>query len=894
MYTHVRRAPTAELEEAELEESSPQPGKLLVGAADDRYEVAADRAAAEVVARLSQPAAAGSSAPVSRSAGSSPLTAPVQRSAAAPASNAVVGAEGGGLPASVESQIESARSSGSALDPATRAAMEAAFGADFSAVRTHSGSQSSALNDALQAKAFTVGSDIFFNGRVPDAGGAAGQQLLAHELAHTLQHDGGDSSIQRWSFGKDDKPKKQDPQAIAKKKEVTEKKRLDGERELGNQQRTALKEKVGDDPSVLGDVTGRFNTALADEAKLRESLIASGTEPEEAETEAYQQIWMKADPELRALRPMRETRAEKLISKTGETRTEMAVAASAKKNEANDKGGSLVSRKVEDLMVAELTEVERLVIEGEPRSRAEKMAHARIWSKADKKVVAKAPAVGSKLEAAAYEIAAKRVGRVATKPEGSNSDILKQGVTAAKVTMGVTSKIGTGVKMGFNDGDKTKLSQGEMGGGGVESISNMVTGVLDSIIGIRDFVALISQLTSQTSLDYNDIGGAIKAGLDQVGQLNKNVSSAMKIAGALSESSLSAVASMIPIVDVIGNAIAIASGIAESVPNAMRLGSTVGDIYLARGADRPELVLLLQRLGRRNGQLLEQSLYSTSSAVVKLTLGIAQLASGGADFGATTGLKTAVLVIDAAHSFGHFVADEVFAVQAKGARKQLVGKSEGSAEQVLSKDASYAIDALLTAATKGDKATQALARGALRDGYGVKFTTGGTDEIAAAHDRILKILKESDQPKTTLDKLKDGVNTIKSKAGAMSDKAADVSTLASARTTVDGKKRGFGWRMKMWFKSDAALARRIAAHNVEQGDDRMTVKGHKGGVEDPNITSPKLQESLIKEMKAMSTPDLQKAMNDMKRSQFERIVFAQAFAERLKDDLGNDSGEGSE
>ncbi len=65
--------------------------------------------------------------------------------------------------------------------------MEGAFGADFSQVRVHSGSASSKLNDRVQAKAFTIGNDIFFRDGVPDARTSHGQELLAHELTHTVQ-----------------------------------------------------------------------------------------------------------------------------------------------------------------------------------------------------------------------------------------------------------------------------------------------------------------------------------------------------------------------------------------------------------------------------------------------------------------------------------------------------------------------------------------------------------------------------------------------------------------------------------------------------------------------------------------------------------------------------------
>lgn len=799
------------------------------------------------------------------------------------------------MPASVETEIQSARGGGSQLDPATRAPMEQAFGADFGSVRVHAGSRASALNDSLQAKAFTVGNDIFFRGAAPDAGTPGGQELLAHELAHTLQQGGSSPAIQRWSlFGKKDANKPVDKQKQAKEQEVAERQRLKGERATGNEQREKLKASVGNDPTALGSLTERFNKALEDESALRLSLVKGGKSPEEAESEAYAKIWLAAPPDLRALRPMRETRADKLVGKTLETRNEMSSARNQEKSD-KDARGTLVSKAVEDTMVKELEEVERLIKAGEPPARAEKIANTKIWAAADEKVLAKRPPIGSKLEAAAYEIARKRVaGGRQRKKEEETVEVLDTVGNIGKGVTTVTGGIGTGVNKLFDDKNKKTLSTGEKAGGGIASISDMISGVLDSVVGIKDFVVLVNRLVNQPTVDFNDIGEAIKAALGELGQMSKNVSNAMKIAGSLSESALSEVAKMIPIVDVITNSIAVAGGISEAVPNAMRYGSNLGDIYLARAADRPEMVLALKRLGQRNAQLLEQSLYKTGSAITKLGLGIAQLATAGTDMGATTAIKYVVTGIDAAHAVGHLIADNVFAVQGKEARNQLTGRTEGSAEEVLRRDAAYAVDALLTAATKGDKKTQWLARGALEDSYGVKIDKGDAAELNAAHDRILKILQESDEPKTLLDKLKDGVAGVKSKARGMSDAAVDVKTLAEARTAVDGKERGFGWKMKMWFKSNGALARRVAAHNVQNDTSLETAKGKRQGRfeskgEDPGITQPKVQDALIKEMENMSVDELQAAAKDPKRSQFERIVFSQAAAEKLKAEMAKGS-----
>jgi len=92
-------------------------------------------------------------------------------------------AEGFDVSNDIEDRIESSRGGGSKMDDNTRENMEGAFGADFSDVRIHTGGEAAELTNAVQARAFTTGSDIYFNeGESPQ-----NQELLAHELTHTIQ-----------------------------------------------------------------------------------------------------------------------------------------------------------------------------------------------------------------------------------------------------------------------------------------------------------------------------------------------------------------------------------------------------------------------------------------------------------------------------------------------------------------------------------------------------------------------------------------------------------------------------------------------------------------------------------------------------------------------------------
>jgi hypothetical protein len=97
----------------------------------------------------------------------------------------------------LEKQINAARGNGQPLSEEARAPMEKAIGADLSGVRVHTDANADALSQSLQARAFTTGRDIFFENGEYNPESAKGQELLAHELTHTVQQ-GASNRIARW------------------------------------------------------------------------------------------------------------------------------------------------------------------------------------------------------------------------------------------------------------------------------------------------------------------------------------------------------------------------------------------------------------------------------------------------------------------------------------------------------------------------------------------------------------------------------------------------------------------------------------------------------------------------------------------------------------------------
>ncbi|MBL7745890.1 MAG: DUF4157 domain-containing protein [Chitinophagaceae bacterium] len=90
----------------------------------------------------------------------------------------------------ITNQIHSSKGSGSSMDSHTQSFMQSRFGTDFSHVKIHTGANAAQLNRELSAKAFTVGSDIYFNDGQYNPNSNEGKHLLAHELTHTVQQGG--------------------------------------------------------------------------------------------------------------------------------------------------------------------------------------------------------------------------------------------------------------------------------------------------------------------------------------------------------------------------------------------------------------------------------------------------------------------------------------------------------------------------------------------------------------------------------------------------------------------------------------------------------------------------------------------------------------------------------
>ncbi len=97
----------------------------------------------------------------------------------------------------LSTQLNNTKGSGAALPEQTNHKMSHALGNDFSQVKIHTGREAIQMNQDLGAKAFTHGSNVYFNKGQYNPNSASGKKLLAHELTHVVQQKNGTPSIQR-------------------------------------------------------------------------------------------------------------------------------------------------------------------------------------------------------------------------------------------------------------------------------------------------------------------------------------------------------------------------------------------------------------------------------------------------------------------------------------------------------------------------------------------------------------------------------------------------------------------------------------------------------------------------------------------------------------------------
>jgi hypothetical protein len=256
--------------------------QVAVGAPGDRFEREADAASDRVSAGQSvEPSAMSPVTPETIAQTAAEPTTPekmpeamaVQKAAATPEEKKPVQTDAAGgaaspSPGAIAGAAIASKGAGNPLEPATRGTLESRLGTDLGQVRVHDDSAARASAQALNARAFTHGSDIWL-------GPGASQndtRLMAHEATHVVQQAGGvHHMVQRQPA-----PSRKDPTAeglvdsyLATSSDWYER---EGRQELG----ANLYELVSGHPDAIEDVMAVLTHRRADFALTELKGISTG------------------------------------------------------------------------------------------------------------------------------------------------------------------------------------------------------------------------------------------------------------------------------------------------------------------------------------------------------------------------------------------------------------------------------------------------------------------------------------------------------------------------------------------------------------------------------------------------------------------------------------------
>lgn len=916
------------------------PGGLVVGSTSDPEEARADRVADSVMQALRRESAAA--APSAHDPVADPAPVAVLHRSAGSETSAVIGREGGTLDAGLSDEVASHLGGGSPIPAPLRRSMEGAFGRNLGDVRVHTNPRAARLSQQIAARAFSVGRDVFFGKGEYQPGTADGQRVLAHELAHTVR--GGAKAHRVFGMGES---KKSDEEKLAedRKKEVkrqneqkvkasgaamsVETDRLKEERKKGKKARSGVAASIAGDRETttitmdVADETGtvttkafqgverqsgttkmgldeRFQDHLHRESLMRTRLVRRGVLEEEAADRAYQQVWMNStDDEIRAVRPPRETAAERLVSEVTKFRTG---AGNRQNMNASAERGTLLPKAMEELYERFVVVFDSEVKAGKSESDAELTAASTVWTTENLKGLSDRPKTGSPLDLQARDDARRRV-RVMGAPEGEKGldklsaigqkvqggfdtvapvlNLVSAVTNAGGLNQSVDMRNADSAAAGFAGNDYMEYKSGNtsegnqatellanVGGADIQQImqthqqvelgvkrvdlgavSNSTTTLVgqgfgavtsmlgDIISGANGAIVFVKAVQKAHSTgDPHDIAAAARVGADALASFNSSAKSASTFATVLNPDVTTAVAHVVPGLDIAAAALGIISGTMSMVGTGMRVQSTqlaLNSAHLAMTGGRPNVLIYpLLRVEQSYVKTLEQNTWSTIKAVSDLGASIAQLATAGG-YGVPAAYKAATNLLTLLHNVGHMIADDVLTRLAKKSQQHSTAVLEGSAEERLQRDPAMAVDGIIVAAINRNAIAQLFLSNFTVGTERIDSTMLGkmTPNAAAPGDetlflKIRAVLLDSMgndvDPTYTYEKFAQSAGSVIGSVKKHTvDKFAKTGELAEGRNNqdavsgVDGD-RGLGWRMKMMFTREHQLERKLKGLAAQQ------------------------------------------------------------------------------
>ena len=165
--------------------------KLPVSTPGDQYEVEADRVASQIMNMQSPQGVQSMASQVQRTC-----------SKCEDEEKSVMRAAAGAAPLTASANIVPA-GGGQSLPSDALSFFGSRFGYDFSGVRIHADTRAHEAARSVNAEAFTLGENVVFEAGRYAPHSDAGRRLLAHELTHVVQQNGGLNNsrlqVQRWA-----------------------------------------------------------------------------------------------------------------------------------------------------------------------------------------------------------------------------------------------------------------------------------------------------------------------------------------------------------------------------------------------------------------------------------------------------------------------------------------------------------------------------------------------------------------------------------------------------------------------------------------------------------------------------------------------------------------------
>jgi hypothetical protein len=720
----------------------------------------------------------------------------------------------------------------------------------------------------------------------------AGNRQVSRMAATTVRGSAAAPVVQRWPFGDKDpdkeaaKQKKREENERKKKEKLEakarhkvnkraesgERRRLDQERQIGEAKRKELMHDVSggsdkNDASKMLEIADRFKAKVKEEKVRIEELVSRGIPEDNARDQAYEDVWKGAPPDLRALRPVRETPAEQLQGEIDRFRTDYKTeVSSAKANQRASKRGQLLDTKLEKLYEEQEAMIAELMANGATRTAAEAQALQQVWSKASDKLIAKRPPIGSVFDVQARKEAQDRLAARKLLEPKKRKSVGDKAATGAKklgeVSEGLESKTGPtapALDLASEEQlDASKMATSEMMGnlGTTANAANVSSQLgqssdvfgdiglfFDSVFGLLGAISDLSNLVADYKSgerSHIDIHTASRVVNNSVTIVNTKANIVSGVVGTISDFTgelASTAAQLVPGLS-IATSFASSCGLAlELASVSVRLARVNGGLYDARSrglnpAKVDSLINPLIKLQSVFAQKVEKASFDLGATMIKLAASIAELASAGG-YGVPAAIKGAVSLIQAVHGVAHWVAQSVLAWQTQQARSAWVGKSEGGAEQLQRNDASMAVDALIVRARNGDQVAVAFLHT-----YDLTDDQIKNKKSADLHERLMSDIGAEEDPKTVFQRFADSYRSVAGFFESIDQKDKDVTALRKVRNAADGKSRGEWWEAKMFLKSV------FAPGKFERSKHRTEIATGKPLHEKPNgphVSDPELQ-----------------------------------------------------